>query len=245
MNSKHDFLPSREADLRDWSANFSEKINSPPGPAQFGLTVAQAANYAALHDAYASAFELSQDPNTRTPVQISVKNTAKAALKVNARMLARLIRATPTVTNEQRIELGLTVPDENPSPVPRPSVAPKLSVQSVLGRTIHLRMRGAESPLRRGKPVGVAGAAIFSHLLPQDSTDGPPQSLSEWKFQGTTSRLEFEINFPAVVSPGSQVWLTAYWMNPKQEPGPASEPIMTHIQFGGVVVNSSALRLAA
>jgi vacuolar-type H+-ATPase catalytic subunit A/Vma1 len=93
----HDFLPERQAELLNWSRAFRQQIVAQP--TVFGLTAEQAAWYATLDDAFAHELKLAQEPTTRTPVQIKKKNEAKKALKAGARMLARIVRATPGVTN--------------------------------------------------------------------------------------------------------------------------------------------------
>jgi hypothetical protein len=64
----------------------------------------------------------------------------------------------------QRVQLGLTVVDEELTPVARPSDPPKLSLLPSFGRTVRVRLRDMSSPDRRGKPDGVAGAAVFSYV---------------------------------------------------------------------------------
>ena len=62
-------------------------------------------------------------------------------LKAEARRLARIIRAAPGVTNAQRSQLGLTVPDKIPTPAARPSDPPVLSIVPSIGRTVRIRLR--------------------------------------------------------------------------------------------------------
>jgi hypothetical protein len=49
------------------------------------------------------------------------KNNAKTAVKTYARLLARIVQATPTVTDTQKADLGLPVPDNEPSPINQPN----------------------------------------------------------------------------------------------------------------------------
>jgi hypothetical protein len=52
--SSHDYLPSRESELVDWSRAFSDAINLNPG--MFSLLPAQAAQYQALHLDYEARY---------------------------------------------------------------------------------------------------------------------------------------------------------------------------------------------
>ncbi len=226
-----DFLPSRAADLVTWSTNFSTKITA--APTTFGLTAAQATAFAALHTAFATAFQTAQNPDTRSPTNIVAKDQAMASLKANARQLAGIVQKFPATTDEQRSELGLTVPDVDPSPVPVPGSAPGLSVQTVSGRTVRIRLKDTANPDRRGKPAGVSGAAVFSYVGAQ-----PPEDISAWKFEGNTSRTIIDVVFPVTVPPFSRVWLTAFWFNDRKQSGPATSPIDANI--GSWVVQVAA-----
>lgn len=233
---KHDFLPSREAELRDWSRNFSDQINA--SAPQFGLTPAQAADYSALNDGYAIAFSVATSPATNSKANVIVKNSAKAALKANARMLARLVRATPGVTNDQRSQLGLRVPDTELTPAPRPADPPVVSILPSMGRIVRIRLRDKAAPMRNGKPPGIAGAVVMSYVAPAQLPPGSPQEnepsarMADWTFHGNATRRFFDVRFDASVPAGSKVWIAAMWYNPRGEFGPASPPQSTHIGSG-------------
>lgn len=228
MPATTDYLPSREADLLQWSVNFNARINA--SPMNYGLSVAQAAAYTTLHDAFAAAYTAANEPITRTAATIATKNSAKEALIRGAggiRELAGIVQAFPGTTDTERIELGLTVRDTEPTPVPPPATAPTLSVISTLARVVKVRLRDAENPDRRGKPTGVSGAALFTFV-----GETPPSDPLQWSFLFNTSRTVFDVQFPSTVAGGSKVWLTAFWFNPRKESGPASAAVSTRIDDG-------------
>jgi hypothetical protein len=83
---------------------------------------------------------------------------------------------------------------------------------------------------RRGKPPGVAGANVYSHVGPT-----PPVSLNDWTLEGHASRTnKVEIVLPADVAGGSTVWVCASWYNPRGMAGATSAPVSTNIP-GGVI----------
>lgn len=240
---KHDFLPSREADLLDWSCNFNHRINQ--APAAYGLTAAQATAYAQLHDAFAAAYALAVDPCTNSKANVVAKNNAKAALKANARMLARLINATPGVTDDQRGRVGLTIPDKHLTPARVPTEAPRVSVRETLGRTVRLRLYDRSSSTRRGKPPGVAGAVVLYYIAAEQcSKTDPPASLSQWSYCGLAMRPTFTVTLPPGAPEGSRVWFTACGFNRRGKTGPASFPVFTCISPGASNLPTSP-RLAA
>ena len=226
-----DYLPHREADLVQWSRNYSEKINA--DAISFGLTPAQAAQYAARHDAFAALYALAQSNSTRTPTVIVSKNQAKRELEIEARRLTRIIKAYPQLTIAQRVGLGISVRDPggaDTSQVPVPEQRIRISVINTLGNIVRVRLSDPDSR-RRGKPAGVAGASVFGYI-----GELPPAELADWEFMGNTTRPVFNAKFPHRVQPGTKIWLTARWFNPRAQPGPACQPIYTHIQYGSIMM---------
>jgi hypothetical protein len=214
------YLPAKDAALLAWSTNFSGLITATP--TVFGLTAPQATAYAALNTAYATALA-AVDPGIRNKATVATKNAARASLKASARMLARIIEANPTITNAQKLTLGLTV-RAVPTPIPAPSTAPMLDIISVIGRSVKVRLHGALGD-RRGKPAGVALAFVYSFV-----GTTPPTDLTMFKFEGSSTRTTFDILFPTTVAGGSQVWLYACWANPRTQSGPACAPVTAYLQ---------------
>ena len=224
-----DFLPTREADLVTWSTNFSTKITA--APTTYGLVAGQATTYAGLHDDFVAAYLLANAPATRSPTNIIAKDEAKRLLKANARVLAAVVQAWPSITDELRSELGLTVPDATISSIPAPTDSPKMDIISAVVRTVTIRLHDINNPTRRGRPDGVAGASVFSAV-----GTTPPVEIAAWKFEGSTSRTtDISIEFDASVPSGATVWLCAFWFNSKMESGPACAPVSTNLPGGAVM----------
>lgn len=121
--------------------------------------------------------------------------------------------------------------DNRPTPIPAPTIAPDLDVVSVVGRTVRVRLHATTTGSRRGRPPGVAGASVFSHVGPE-----PSANVADWRFVGNTTRPTFDVEFDDDVAPGAQVWLTAFWYNPRAQSGPSAAPVTTHVQYGGISV---------
>ncbi|MFT3786330.1 MAG: hypothetical protein QM770_09200 [Tepidisphaeraceae bacterium] len=219
------FLPRRDAELRTWSTAFRDQIVADPNA--YGLTSAQAAHYASLHDAFEQCLSDAVGGATRGPRTVMLKDEARAALESAARGLGRIIRATPGVTDPQRVALGLSQAQPQPTPVVRvDDFAPIVRVTSTHGRTISIRLDDPTHPSRKGKPRGVVGAAIFAwtgHTL--------PKTTSAWRFVCNTTRPTCDITFDASHTPGTKVWLTARWLDSQLQPGMPAAPVMQHIGF--------------
>jgi hypothetical protein len=223
-----DFIPGREADLVTWSLNLKTKITATP--TAYGLTAPQATAYGVLHDAFVTAYNASANEASNSSAAVVTKNTAKAALIANARLLAGIVQRAPATTNTQRAELGLTVKDAGPSPIPPPAAAPDVDIISATGNTVRIRLHDPANPTRRGKPAGVDGASIFSFV-----GANPPAEESGWKFEGNITRTAVDVAFPSGTAAGAKVWFTAFWFNERKQRGPAATPVTTNIPGNGAM----------
>lgn len=220
------FLPVKDTELLAWSLNFSTRITATP--TAYGLVAGDATAYAALHTNFATTLAAC-DPDERNKIATAAKNTAREALKNSARLLAKRVEGTASVTDAQKLELGLNVRAAS-TPIPAPATAPVIEIVSVVNRTARLKLKASAGDSARGKPAGVHGAAVFSHV---GAT--PPATNDEWKFEANTNQNVFDIEFPETVAAGATVWFTAFWFNAKSESGPQATAISTNLQGGAAM----------
>ena len=219
-----DFLPSRDALLLAWSANFNSVAGG--SPTSVGLTAGQMTSYGTAHSAFAAAYAVVTDPSTKTVTSVAAKDASIKSLKLLARQYAKIVNAYPPTTNIQRLALGLTPRAATVSPIHAPTEAPVMEVVATMGRSLKLKLHGTGTALR-GKPAGCAGAAIYSFMGLT-----PPANLADWKSEGSATRTIFTIVFPPTAPAGSQVWLSAAWFNPRNQTGPACTPVEAWIAGG-------------
>ena len=221
------YLPSRESELINWFANFKTQIAG--DPAVFGLSLEQGAGFIAAIDAYAAAYAVANDASTRTKSAVQAKNTAKKAAVALARQTVAICQAWPGMTDAKRDLLKISIRDGEPTVVGVPSSAPIIEIESVVGYTIKLNLQNADRE-GRAKPAGVAGATLFSYV-----GESAPTDIGAWKFEGSVTTIKnLSITVPGTVAAGSKVFLTSFWFNRKSESGPATMPVSTHIQGGGL-----------
>lgn len=224
------YLPSKEGELVTWSANMNSLIGA--DPTIYGLTLGQATDFATLQSAYATAFTTANNDSTRTPSAIVAKNDAKEAL-INGpggiRELVDIIQAYPGTTNEMRSDLQITIRDVEPTPIDPPSTAPVLQVTEVWGRQITVRIKISSESESRGKPTGVAGATVLRAV-----GENPPPGPSGWEFVGSTTRTKYTFTMPEAIEPGTKVWVTAFWFNPRAQSGPGATPVWTMTNNAGL-----------
>jgi hypothetical protein len=222
-------FPATDGGLRSFAQNMSTQVTA--APTSFGLQTSDATALSTATGDYSDALDAC-DPAIRTRAAVVLKNTKKVALKALITQLALKVQGTPTVTDAQKTEIGLSIPSTRTT-VPPPAFAPAVDVVTVNGRTITLRIHDSQEA-RRGKPAFCAGAMIFSFV----GTEAPADPAA-WKGEGITTRTGFQIEFPATVPAGSQVWITAQWYNDKAQTGPASSPITAYLQGGGDVAQAA------
>ena len=213
--------------LVDWSTNADTRLNA--SPATYGTTAAIASQYSAVHDPFiaaAAAVIAAREAGTVSSSLISIRNEKQRDLLAFARPLYKQIQANPAVTDAAKIELGVKVPDVNPTPQPLPNRAPILRVDKVDGRVITIALRDPNDPDRRRMPFN--GAIVMSYIGPTMPTDPGVFTLA-----GTTSRTSFAVVVPEGTAPGTQVWLTAAFFNERKQLGAACLPIGTQVNFGG------------
>ena len=219
-------LQSRtDAELLYWSNAFSSEINI--SPEMYGLTAAAAAQYAAINSDYRDAYNLANNPSTKTAVAVMGKNMAKAALQRQTSLLSKIIDGTASVDDTQRIALGLR-PKARPVTVPPPSAPPRIAVALAGGRRVTVRLYDFTS-VKKIRPAGATTATVFSYV-----GTTPPTISTGWTFEGVTPRSSYEVKFPDSVPNGAQVWISAVWNNAKMQSGPASDPVSINIPGGGV-----------
>jgi hypothetical protein len=219
-------VPTKDSLLATYAPNFSGIITL--SPTTYNVTAGQATALGTATTNFTTAYAASSAEGTRSKSLTTAKNSAKTALLSLLRPMYGAIQASATVTNTQKVNLGIAL-RRLPTPVPAPSTAPVVSVVSVNGRTVKLRLRDAANPHRVGRPVGVASATVLSYV---GAT--PPPGIGAWRFEGNVSKTVIDVAFPDTVAPGALVWFVAFWSNRKDQPGPTCDPVSTYLQFGSV-----------
>src|SRR5688572_24778343 len=141
------YLTSSYSQLRNASQVFSDLINA--AATSYGLNALQAAAYQTLNDSYSAKFVLADAPETRTKATILDRNNAAVLLKANASMLAKIIEATPTVTDGQKANLGLSV-RATPGPSPAPGTCSGFKAELLADGSVQITWKA-------NNPTGLSG----------------------------------------------------------------------------------------
>ncbi len=231
-----DFLPHRDSDLLGWASNFATKIEE-YGMA-VGLTDPQIVGYATLKDAFAAAYAVTQDFSTRSPASIVTKDTAREALIDNTRALVRIVQGFPGTTDTMRTTLRITV-RKTPERQNPPEFAPKVGVAGVHGHTVTVTAEDPASEVKRKKLAGAVG--VWWYLYVGTEYPGDP---GMWEFCGQSNHYSHDITLPLSLTPGTQVWFTAAWIDRKGQSGPPALPVSANVEYSGAA-NAQKIKLAA
>lgn len=216
-----DFIPSSDADLLAWSANFNTKLTA--APTSIGLVAGDATAYATLHTAYASALSAATNPSTRTSSTIATKDTARTSLVNKARDLVAIAQAYPGTTNTLRNDFGMTVRDAVPTPIGAPTSKPVVNVERILNAEHVLRIRDEATPTSNAKPDGAIGAEVWMKVGP-----GEPASIDECDYVGLATRVPYSVTLDAA-DKGKDAFYIVRYINARGEAGPTSDQVSATI----------------
>lgn len=211
------YIPTRDVDLGPWADNFRDLIVA--APATYGLQASDGVAITTVVNAWDAAYAAAINPATRTPATVAAKDSAKGAMLPNLRFYAQTVKLNQGVTNENKIALGIHINDAGPTPVPVPTTAPALTLDSQRHLSMTLRARDQSTPTSNAKPFGVIGGEIATTIGAAITTD-PNAAL----FTRIQTKTPFTLEFtPGDVGKVCTIWNR--WFNRKGELGPWSNAL--------------------
>jgi hypothetical protein len=218
------YIPSQDGLLNTWAQNFAALITA--APSTYFLAPGDAASIQAADDAYAAAYTLAIEPATRTKPSVAAKDNARSAMLLTLRSYAILIRNNQGVSDENKLALGLTVPDLTPTPIPAPDTSPILTVVAATPGEFTIRYADSATPDKKAKPFGAIGLEIFAAA----PASGVP-TFDTSTYMGTFTKQPLGLDVSRFTA-GRLCYLWARWVTrgaPKgsqQSPtGPESTPV--------------------
>ncbi len=220
----NDYIPAKDADFINWSANFSTLITAAPGT--YGLTAPDAVAIAAADASWAAAYTLAVDPATRTPATVADKDVERANAETVERPYAMTINADPAVTDLARVSLGLTVRTVHPTPASTPTDVPLLNLRSQQAASMEISIRATATPTSRARPAGCDGCQL---IVEKETT---PYS-GVWEFQEAVQILDDPAWFIAPAGTiGASMRMSGRWFNKAKLNGVASfGPVSAYLPF--------------
>lgn len=228
-------VPRQNEPFYHYATNFVNRLA--PDPTVYGVTAAQLTTLTGLFDVYDSAFtaeKAAREGGTVSSPLIAARNVAKGNLLAYIRELYAMVQANSSISDEKKIELGVHIPDRNPTPSPVPAKAPRVVVTNISGRTVDVRLEDVDDSERKRLPEHVDGAIIVSHVGPEAPTD-PNLYAFQLPVGRRTATLQFDNSLP----PGTVVWISALWFNGRKAIGPACAPVKAILTHNGDMASSA------
>lgn len=153
------YIPAKDADFENWIVNFATLIAA--GPATYGLVTGDATAITAAQVGWSAAYTAATAPSTRTSATIAAKQQQKIAATFTVRAYAQTISRNPSVSNENKVAVGVNLPNATRTPIPAPTTQPALTfVGGQPGVTV-MQARDALTPLSKKKPFGAIGVEFY------------------------------------------------------------------------------------
>ncbi|WP_059369852.1 hypothetical protein [Treponema endosymbiont of Eucomonympha sp.] len=153
----HDYVPGGDAPFWAWAKQLVGYAET--RLADFGIPDETFAAIKGLYAAFDAAYQKAASPN-HGKVDVLEKDEARAALEKAPRPFAKTyLMFNPAVSDSDRENMGLSLHNKKPTPVPPPSTYPDWVFDTKTIRRISLRFRDQGST-SRAKPPGVHGAEI-------------------------------------------------------------------------------------
>jgi hypothetical protein len=211
------YIPTKDSDFKTWIDNNSAMITA--NYSGLGISSADAAAYASLVATFDAAYAAATSGDTRGPMTVTAKDTARANAEARARQLATIIQANPSVTNETKTALGYTIRKIGKTPVPAPTTYPILSFANILPLQHVLRYSDSGGAAPRARPFGVTGLMLSWWITPAGTAPTGPANFIQ-----PFTRIPIGIAFDSS-SVGKLATYSAKWTNAKAELGPVSNTL--------------------
>jgi len=184
------YIPQSDSAFVAWLVNFASLLTA--DPSAVGETPAIALVVQNEADNFQLAYSTAIDPATRTAPTVAAKDNARFNATETVRPVAIRIRNNQAVTDQQRLDYGLTIPKTVPTPIPQPSSFPILGLRNATPGRHKLQYSDSETPDGKAKPFGVIGIDIYRSVGTVSATD-PAQA----RYMGTATKSPFISNFPS------------------------------------------------
>lgn len=215
-----DYIPSGDPEFDIFQRQFITFVqpNIDPG-GSWGIPGSAFDPLLPLQTTWNAKWAVAQDKDSRTSADVEGKDNARAAYETALRAFVKeWITPNQNITNQQRKDMNVTVPDTERTRVPVPANAPGVTVKELKHLQHILRIIDPTQPNSKAKPDGVRSAQVWTFF-----GDNEPGDNSLYTFYGSANRFNFTVTFDAAER-GKLVWYIARWENTRGEVGPWSNP---------------------
>ncbi|MDR2120079.1 MAG: hypothetical protein LBP64_04295 [Tannerella sp.] len=217
--SNTDYLPTTFAGLLKWLMNFIGYLSQKEVYVRLGLDEMRIVTLGAEIAVYGDAYTTAEGPNAGKADRLDRKEKAVSVSKSIRRYVNMSLRYNEHVTDEDRVMLGLTVPEARKRSEGEMDEYPEIEVYTGIIRRIKCRFLNREH--RVAKPPHVHGVELRSGFIP----DGEKPSLTLLPNSSFSTRSTLTMDF-SDEERGKRFGLCARYENNKGGKGPFG-PIVT------------------
>ena len=220
MATNQDYIPVEEEKFDTFQSNLFTYISAhQPGTANpWGYPQQRVNTLGSLKGAWDAAWAVAKNKGNRTAGDVQAKDDARDLYEPEIRQFVKeFLKNNLLITNEERVEMGIPVPDTDSGPVPVPVTVPAIEMESGAGSQIVIHFKpfpetpGSDS---KGKPKGISRMEIVYKI----GTPAPQNPDECNKFDSAT-RTPKRIDFNPADS-GKRVYFFFRWVNTRNQPGP-------------------------
>jgi hypothetical protein len=211
----NDYMPASEDGFNDFQETLLPYLMQ--HSQAWGLTEPQIVPLTIEQTTYRNAWIAARDPATRTPAAIKARQDAhKTYTKLLRNFVAAYLAHNPLVTDEDRINMGLTVHKTTHTPQPVPKTQPGVKITLVSpGRVIVDFFDAANN--HHAKARNTHGVEIGTTI--RDTAPTTDDDFTKSVFD-THSPYTFDFDLS---QRGKTLWIRLRWENNRGEKGPWSE----------------------
>ena len=208
------YIPATDAEFHVWAQNLVTKVASEP--AVYGLKPETVTALQATEATFDTSFSGAMQQRDAAKGAVILKNQSRKQFEEMIRTVVRQIQANPDVPDSEKVEAGLPVHDNQPSPMPFPTNSPTALITASALRNV-IRFADPNHPTRSYRPRGVMSIEIIAHI-----GDTAPVSMAQYLPLGVATRMIHPITF-GVEDGGKSIWYRFRWIGTRGEVGSWSD----------------------
>lgn len=212
-----DYIPQRDDELINWLDNFYTQLTAKK--AALNVPDAALAKLANVKDDFAAKVADADAKRIAYEAALEAEKDARRVAIAEARLLAQQVQRETGITNTDRAELGLTVPDTKPTAPPVPDSFPVVVVDTSKRLQHSLKLGDSKNPTRRARPEGVEYAELNAYV-----GTTPPTDTSQFKLLGIVKKSPHIVEHQSADA-GKTAYYNLRWVNSRGEHGPWSETV--------------------
>jgi hypothetical protein len=216
---KSNYLPRGFGALLTWLINFITYLDESQIISRLGLDPARVTALRTEIETYRNACTRADSPNAGRADRLDRREKADAVSKSVRHYVNVALRYNENLTDEDRVHLGLTVPDTTATPEGETDEYPEIETDTSILRRVGCKLLNREH--RVAKPPRTHGIEVRSGFIP----DGEKPSLAHLTNSSFTTRASMKMDF-SDEDRGKRLGLCARYENNTGGKGP----------FGPIVV---------